>query len=135
MILSFKTKFPWGAPTNFEQKILDGTKIHTIREGGRWKPGHKIHMANGVRTKNYRCFDDSKICKSTQSIVIINKPYLRSIEVDNKSLYWHSLHGEYHLASIELLVRNDGFDSVDDFFRWFDTNFEGTIIHWTDFKY
>lgn len=49
MILSFKEQFI--------PKILDGTKIHTIREDkkNRWEAGKKIHFATGVRTKNYKC--------------------------------------------------------------------------------
>ena len=33
------------------------------------------------------------------------------------------------------LMTNDGFDSPEDFFEWFDEDFEGKIIHWTHFKY
>ena len=36
---------------------------------------------------------------------------------------------------IEQLAKNDGFDSVQDFFNWFNEDFNGRIIHWTDFKY
>lgn len=28
-----------------------------------------------------------------------------------------------------------GFDSVKDFFRYFNKDFKGKIIHWTDLKY
>lgn len=50
MILSFKPQF--------RQKILDGTKIHTIRDdpNDRWQAGKIIHAATGVMTKNYDCF-------------------------------------------------------------------------------
>jgi len=46
MILGFKTKFT--------DKILNGSKIHTIRKDSknRWKVGNTIHFANGIRTKN-----------------------------------------------------------------------------------
>ena len=36
---------------------------------------------------------------------------------------------------IEALVQNDGFDSADDFFSYFNKDFKGKIIHWTDLKY
>lgn len=36
---------------------------------------------------------------------------------------------------IEELAKNDGFDSVEDFFRYFNSNFDGKIIHWTDYIY
>jgi hypothetical protein len=33
------------------------------------------------------------------------------------------------------LARNDGFDSVEDFFSFFPEDFKGKIIHWTDLRY
>ena len=36
---------------------------------------------------------------------------------------------------IELLAKHDGFNSMEDFFKWFDKDFKGKIIHWTDFRY
>ena len=33
------------------------------------------------------------------------------------------------------LVQNDGFDSLDDFMAYFDTDFEGKLIHWMNFNY
>jgi len=29
----------------------------------------------------------------------------------------------------------DGFNSIEDFFNWFKEDFEGILIHWTNFKY
>ena len=51
MILSFKSKFPWGDPTQFDRMIagdwgIGGMKCHTIRGNFHWKPGHKIHFWN-----------------------------------------------------------------------------------------
>ena len=36
---------------------------------------------------------------------------------------------------IKILSLNDGFDSVQQFFKWFNKDFEGKIIHWTKLKY
>jgi hypothetical protein len=33
------------------------------------------------------------------------------------------------------LAQNNGFDTVKDFFEYFNKDFKGKIIHWTDFKY
>jgi len=41
----------------------------------------------------------------------------------------------YAYDYLKTLARNDGFESVDDFFKWFNADFQGKIIHWTDFKY
>ena len=111
--------------TNFEDKIKKGIKLHTIRWDGkdRWKKGRKIHFAHGVRTNNYNCFKEG-ICISTQKIEIQD----RTINVDG-----------YYLSSstIEYLSINDGFDSLEDFWAWFDvySPFAGKIIHWTDLEY
>ncbi len=61
MILPFSINCPWVTPdgekipTDFKRKICQKIKIHTFREGHRWKAGAKVHfyMANprnnGVR--------------------------------------------------------------------------------------
>lgn len=127
MILSFKKKFPWGEPTNFEQKILDGAKIHTIRldPKDRWYKGRLIHHANGVRTKNYRNFKIN-LCESTEKIWLI--PEKQWVQVLNQQGDWVDI-------DIDLLAKNDGFDSASDFWRWFKDPFVGKIIHWTDLQY
>ena len=33
------------------------------------------------------------------------------------------------------LAKNDGFNSLDEFFAWFNKDFTGTIIHWSNLKY
>jgi len=142
MIISFKTQFPWGEPTNFEQKIKDGLKINTIRRDKhcRWKPGMQIHMATGVRTSNYNCFDDTKYCKSVQSIKMNyyrEGDILRNFEIiiDGDLFYSQSGYGSFGSGNLDILAKNDGFDSTDDFLRFFDNCFEGRIISWTPFRY
>lgn len=142
MILSFKTIFPWKIPTNFENKIKNGVKIHSIREDPhfRWKAGRKIHMATGVRTENYNCFDDSKKCESIQSIKINyykDEEILRRIEIiiDGDLFYSQSGHSSFGAENLDLLAKNDGFDSSSGFLRFFDSCSEGRIIHFTPFRY
>lgn len=126
MILSFKKQF--------RDPILKGSKIHTIREDpkARWNAGRKIHMATGVRTKYYNCFLEQQ-CISVQAIQIhhhdyrdVGGNYLIKVIVDGKEL------DDFQLEEI---AENDGFKSLGDFFKWFNTDFQGRIIHWTDFKY
>lgn len=132
MILSFKPQF--------KQPILDGIKIHTIREDphDRWKPGMKIHMATGVRTKNYDCFMEAE-CVSVEYIFMSNVPGVMEISIGDdpycdKYLYFDDK---------EKLARKDGFGSYAKFQDWFrplienhpKKHFYGKIIHWTDFKY
>lgn len=127
MILSFKKQFP--------DKILSGEKIHTIREDphGRWVPGRNIHFATGVRSKKYNCFKEA-VCVSVQPILINYYDignFIRRVEI--------VIDGEMVLGRdselIKQLAKNDGFNSVDDFFKWFDVDFQGKIVHWTSFRY
>lgn len=122
MILGFKKQFVL--------PIMAKTKHHSIREDkhNRWKPGMKIQMATGVRTKNYNCFNES-ICTSTQQIEIIRKSdYLNEtiVKVDGRELAKHEV--------IELAF-NDGFENLISFWIWFEKGFTGKIIHWTELTY
>jgi len=119
-----------GFNNRFVEPILSGKKIHTIREDAhnRWKVGMKMHMATGVRTKNYHQFD-AKICKSIQKIEIIKTGYYLEeamVLIDGILL---------NEKEIQQLALNDGFNSLVDFLMWFENGFVGKIIHWTDLKY
>ena len=111
----------------FVQKILARTKIHTIRadQSDRWHYGLKMHMATGVRTKSYYCFNDQYVCTGTQQVRIDAKCH--QIFVDDEIL---------NNDKTALLIRNDGFDDSDDFWEWFkDVDSTMKLIHWTDFRY
>lgn len=109
-------------------------KLHTIRadKANRWKAGNKIHFVINNRTKNRMQFAPVVECKSVQGIHI--DPELRVI------LFDHYVFGLQSFRSIgnddiERLAINDGFESVEDFWAYFDKPFEGKIIHWTDLTY
>ena len=128
MVLGFtKTRVRGNSrvPTNFEEKIKKGKKIHTIRwdSKNRWYEGLKIHFATGVRSSKYNCFKEG-VCKGTQRIKIQG----RTIFIDDVIL---------SQDEIDLLIENDGFETEKDFWTWFDTYtpFEGKIIHWTNLLY
>lgn len=139
MILGFRTKFPDGTPTHFVGRIKIAytrtksynpfDKIHTIRTDtkNRWKPGRKIQMATGVRTKKYNCFNED-ICKSVQEIDIkyIGPFPYPQVKIDGRILGYCET---YELAL------SDGFDGIDAFCQWFKEDFTGKIIHWTDKRY
>ncbi|MFY0714108.1 hypothetical protein J1D01_10555 [Seonamhaeicola sp. NFXS20] len=127
------------SPYSTGKSILDvKPKYHTIREdkNNRWQPGKQIHFVINNRTKNRLQFAPIIKVKSIQKIVI--KPDCRFVEyegteliqspviVDNRSL---------KASEIKTLAINDGFDSVDDFFTWFNKGFTGKIIHWTNLNY
>lgn len=162
MTLGFKQYFPWHteknpAPTYFREKILGGQripcsinggtyaasdkvsevkiftpKLHTLREDphDRWKAGRKIEMV--YRGAGYKIIDhfnkgipELEKCVSVQKIEIKFKlnGSAMVVYVDGKP------------TSIEQLSRNDGFNTVEDFFRWFNTDWSGKIIHWSNFRY
>ena len=106
-------------------------KIHTIRQDlkNRWKADNKIHPVYNNRTKNQFQFAPTFQCKGIQTIEIKHHGTSKEISriiVDGRDLL---------LTEIYTLALNDGFDNVMDFFKWFDTDFKGKIIHFTDFNY
>lgn len=112
------------------------SKIHTIRKNNRFKPGMKIDFFVGLRTKNCFRFAPRQPFVSSQQISIIHhwNGYAHVL-IDNK-VYWGGLKTKNEFENtITQLALNDGFDNVKDFFNWFDEDFDGFIIHWTNKKY
>lgn len=120
-----------GFHKQFVPKIKRGIKIHTIREDkhNRWKAGMTMHMATGVRTKKYKQFAKKK-CISVQTIHIRHYDTISSqwseVFIDSR---------EISNAEVILLARRDGFANKSEFFKWFDKDFNGRILHWSDKKY
>jgi len=141
MILGYKKLFPWNKPTEFDRKIINGHKKHTIRvdEHDRWRTGRRINHCHGVRTK---CFDNfyNNDCTGTQTIKIIDRnnglKQHFSVYIDGRFFYNTTMRNDSDRALKMLeLVHNDGFDCLADFFGWFNTDFTGKLIHWTDLRY
>lgn len=156
MTLSFSTKIN-GQPTYFVEKIWKSIKDHeitqeladasshhnfdwdaygssepkkhTIREDSkdRWKPGTKIHFVINNRTKNRFQFAPILECVSVQKFEV--KYYIKNnankvdVLVDGKEV------------DLNDLALNDGFYSLGDFLDYFQKDFTGKIIHWTNLKY
>jgi hypothetical protein len=113
-------------------------KLHTIRrdKNNRWKAGNKIHFVINPRTTDRFQFAPVVVCQSVQKISIKWK-YCSNLE-DKYPIIW--IDGKvfakgYESPELKLFAQNDGFDSVNDFFNWFDSDFSGKIIHWTQLKY
>ena len=134
MILGFKIKFPWGIQTGFKEKILEGTKIHTIRadNADRWKAGRSIQMC--YRGKNYSVLEEFnkglphlQRCTGVQTIEINTTEKHAIIKIEGRQI---------GLAEHLLLAKYDGFEDVHEFYRWFKmVEFKGKLIHWTDYRY
>jgi hypothetical protein len=122
---------------NFIAKDKLPAKIHTIREDkkNRWKAATKIDFFINARQKNMLRFAPVLPVVSVQKIEI--KWYRNSKE----KRFWYKdatiCIDEVYLncESCIKLAQNDGFDTIEDFFDYFNEDFTGKIIHWTDLKY
>jgi uncharacterized protein YqfB (UPF0267 family) len=125
-----------GFKNRFEQPIEDGTKKHTIREdkNDRYKEGKWLHLAVGVRTKAYRLLK-KVVCTGTQKIQILygNGGYFEGFAYQDVRVLIDGR--ELGYREVSELAKNDGFDMQDSFFKWFNKDFTGKIIHWTELKY
>lgn len=117
-------------------------KFHTIRPDphNRWRPGTKIHFVINNRTKDRFQFAPVIEVKSVQEIEITRHGPLAEIpmtmkyhRVGMKVVIDGGLVDGYEM--LEFLALNDGFNSVEDFLKYFNYDFSGKIIHWTDLKY
>ncbi len=120
MVLGFKQQF--------KEKILNGSKIHTIRidKNNRWKVGMPIQFATGVRTKKYECFKKVK-CVSVQEIELNFWNSSPTIIIEGKRISYEQS---------EELAKNDGFEDLSGLMGFFGIkNIKAKLIHWTDFKY
>ncbi|WP_395075362.1 hypothetical protein [Flavobacterium sp.] len=121
----------------FSGHIIINPKLHTIREdkNNRWQVGNKIDFFINARQKNMFRFAPVLPVVSIQEIEI---KWLKNKE---KKIWWYlgatiSINNVYLSATqCEQLAINDGFDSVIEFFEYFNKDFHGKIIHWTDLKY
>lgn len=161
MNLSFSEKFPermGGGKTYFIEKIFEGfvknklipdgyynywydkieahgvdlnvkctPKLHTIRKGNRWKVGDKIHFCIGLRTKNYFRFAPVMEVKKVQKIKINH--------YDDGAIFVHIDGNYFGYEDFEKVAINDGFESNEQFIEYFNKDFEGQIVHWTNLKY
>lgn len=138
MILGFKKQFEGGKPTHFKEKILECVKPtgkykpkkHTMRAGKRFKKGDKLHLAYGVRSKEYKQFNEGveglQECTGVQECVIKWKRHDYTVSIDGRIL---------PTDEVEELAVNDGFDDIVQFLTWFCKSQVLQIIHWTKLKY
>lgn len=127
---------------NFQKQFADdvesGKKTQTIRKAGKRNPPSprcRMQLYTGMRTKNCRLLC-APMCKSVNEIKIIPKfgeVLLRYVD----GIHWTIFDSQ---QSLEKFARDDGFESVEDFFAFFekaaDENgvFEGHLIEWEPIK-
>lgn len=127
---------------NFIAKDKLPAKLHTMREDekDRWKAGNKIDYFINCRQKDMFRFAPVLPVVSTQKVEIrwyelFDKKMVR-VFIDNKSFACVKFDGIMIVTGEMLLfAKNDGFDTIEDFFAYFNEDFKGKIIHWTDLRY
>ena len=121
--------------TVFIDKILSGEKRQTIRRNSpKWKNvkvGDKLTLYTGLRTKQCR--------KLGEAVVESITPIMIDTECDNVAVETPLGDFNLDLPALNDLVARDGFDSNDEFFKFFCLNykvgrFKMFVIRWKDFK-
>lgn len=120
-------------------------KIHSIRKdnSNQWKVGNKIHFVYHNRTPNrFQFAPVLKVLKIEEIHIKItsknceNKVTGALIYIGDHYLGGYNYHGELPSQKcVKELAINDGFETIEEFFSFFNDDFIGKIIHWTDFKY
>lgn len=130
-----------GYKKRFVEPIKAGTKKHTVREDkhNRWRAGLTMHMATGIRSKYYNCFNQTH-CTGTQPITM----HMEKDDDGGLSVLVIKVNGKrLDDTTINSFVVADGFKDLHDFKKWWlpelavrpAYTYTGKIIHWTDLRY
>lgn len=125
----------------WDYKIDLKPKIHTIREDkkNRWKVGTNIDFFINCRQKNMFRFAPVLPVVSIQEVSIMHETVFTNktatIKIDGEWFAAYNFSKGNIYGKLETFIKNDGFDTIEDFFAYFNEDFKGKIIHWTDFKY
>lgn len=116
-------------------------KLHTMREDlfDRWHAGRDIQFAINPRSRNYFQFAPTLPCISTQQVDILEMVMTSSshcYQTQDSRVWAIDVDGiRLKRTQIEELAINDGFESVEQFFTWFNKTATYKLIHWTTLKY
>lgn len=107
-------------------------KFHTIRRDpdNLWKAGMDIQLVIHQGTQDEFQFAPPIKCQTVQRIQI---DYSKLINTDGPAVFI-----DYELVDKETLVQlalNDGFPTVSDFFYYFNEEFSGNLVHWSNLTY
>jgi hypothetical protein len=116
-------------------------KYHTIREdkNNRWRAGVMIDFFINVRQKNMFRFAPKVAVVSTQIIEIYydyDHDFQKNIIVVwiDEMIFYNSSGRRCDKKMLQF-AQNDGFDTIEDFLAYFNKDYNGKIIHWTDLRY
>ncbi len=97
---------------NLVEKVNDGVKIHTCRNKRMPKIGEQLFLRCGKSSSR-------QVCISTQDVKINNGV----ITINNKTI------------DSDLFAKNGGFCSKNDIAEFYGVQYEGFVIHFTNFLY
>jgi hypothetical protein len=131
--------------TVFQDKILSGEKRQTIRKAARCKPGDRLQLYTGMRTKQCRKLGDA-VCMDVVGIGL-SRSHLEfhehgSVEIPSERMIARDIARPVKLFDVDNIMPHefaqiDGFSNLDDMLNFFDRNyglpFEGVVITWRDF--
>lgn len=118
-------------------------KLHTIREdpADKWKESEEItFVIKDGRESEPEIFAPNAFVVSTQKIAIEWLPGKSENDIP-KQVVWiddkifFDAYFNFGRAQMRWLANNDGFEDIDEFFDYFNGDFTGKIIHWTELKY
>lgn len=114
--------------TVFQDKIIAGDKRQTIRRAARCKPGDRLQLYTGMRTKQCRKLGEA-VCTRVERVIIPAPPLTHLMVGEGRVLRGRAL---------QRFVQADGFTSREAFFAFFALHyalpFEGVVISWSDFQ-
>ena len=146
-----------GVPQSYlikiDRTVIQRPKLHTVREDlkERWKPGINIDFFINVRRPNMYRFAPVLPVVSTQKIEFIWKDNTENLTCLGTNfdktctiMIDDCFYGDAYFFNgsvisssytIPIFANNDGFDTPEELFAYFNKNFKGKIIHWTNKRY
>lgn len=126
---------------NLDKLCSSKPKLHTMREDAtdRWHAGMMIDFFINCRQKNMFRFAPVLPVVSVQKVTIKYHTNTFLVHIDGKLFFFgnrdFTVNEFENYKGMLQLAQNDGFDTIEDFFAYFNEDFTGKIIHWTDLRY
>ena len=130
--------------TDYNDKVKDSTpKLHTIRRGQKYQAGDIVKpISVSPDGEEFQFAPEMKIA-SVQDIEIRGYSDRDSksfwVRIDSKPFgrIGFSKHTDRVWTNEEIIeiTSNDGFDAFSQFFKYFNKDFQGQILHFTDLRY
>lgn len=137
-----------GEPTHFASKIVNGEKLHTIRQNYDLWAVNAEKMQSGNFILSIRQWTDMPYRSKQRVVCNCEEP----IGVEHIGMRYHADNDSIAVViedrvlsedEINKLAKNDGLSDINDFKDWFfwkqrnkeDAVFKGVIIHFTSLRY